>query len=273
MRFKTIHSVQNVRIKAAVRLRRGVHRARQGKTLVDGIRELTRAVSAGVSVQEAYCCRTLCEPAQVDDLLKRLDQAQCQVFEVSEEVFRKVSYGQRADGLVGVALPPRTSLSELRLPANPLIAVLEAVEKPGNLGGIVRSADAAGLAAVVVADERTDLFNPNTIRASLGTVFSMRLCTAETDQLLAWLHAAGMQIYAARVDGERLYTEVDCTGPTALVLGAEAEGLSSAWHTAGVTSIHLPMCGVADSLNVSATAAVLFYEARRQRSSKQAFQQ
>jgi TrmH family RNA methyltransferase len=266
MRRTTIHSVQNARIKAAARLRRGAHRGRQGRTLVDGVRELTHALDARVPIEEAYYCPEMCQLEPMEDLLRRLDQAACQVFQVSPDVFAKIAYGQRGEGVVGVAVPPRTRLSDLRPPANPLVAVLEGVEKPGNLGAIVRSADAAGLAAVVVTDPRTDVYNPNTIRASLGTVFSMPLCTAETAELLPWLKTAGMQICAARVDGQRLYTDVDFTGPTALVLGSEAEGLSAAWQAAGVTTMQLPMCGVADSLNVAATAAVLFYEARRQRS-------
>ncbi|NIL96210.1 MAG: RNA methyltransferase [Planctomycetales bacterium] len=269
MRRRTIHSPQNARIKAAARLRRGAHRARQGKTLIDGIRELNRALDAGVAIEEAFYCPDSGEIEQIGELLRRLDSTRCQVFPVRPEVLAKLAYGQRAEGPVGVAVPPQTRLHDLQLPPNPLVAVLEGVEKPGNLGAIIRTAEAAGLAAVVVADPRTDLYNPNTIRASLGTVFRMPLCTAKTDELLPWLQAAGMQICAARVDGQRLYTELDFSGPTALLLGAEATGLSDAWPAAEVVSIQIPMCGISDSLNVAATAAVLFYEAHRQRSGRE----
>jgi TrmH family RNA methyltransferase len=157
-------------------------------------------------------------------------------------------------------------LSQLELPTAPLIAVIESVEKPGNVGAILRSADGAGVDAVVIADPRTDLFNPNTIRASLGTVFDQNVCTASGEETLAWLRRLNVTAYAARPDAEQLYTQADYRRGAAIVLGSEAEGLSELWRGAGVAGIRLPMRGIADSLNVSATAAVLFYEAQRQRS-------
>ena len=144
------------------------------------------------------------------------------------------------------------------MPANPLVAVLEGVEKPGNLGAMLRSADGAGVSALVVADPRTDLFNPNVIRASLGTVFSLPVAAAAPGDVLAWLRGHGLQILAARVEGAVSYTEVDYRRPTAIVLGSEAQGLTSHWSGDDVRAIRLPMLGVADSLNVSAVAAVLF---------------
>jgi TrmH family RNA methyltransferase len=148
---------------------------------------------------------------------------------------------------------------------HPLVVVLEGVEKPGNLGALLRSADAAGVSALVLADSRVDLYNPNAIRASLGTIFSLPVCEAASGEVLAWLQQHELQIFAARVDGSVPYTERDYRGPTAFVLGAEATGLTSAWNAPDITAIHLPMRGIADSLNVSATAAVLFYETLRQR--------
>jgi TrmH family RNA methyltransferase len=163
-----------------------------------------------------------------------------------------------------VARPPQTTLDDLRLPACPLVAVLEGVEKPGNVGAVLRSADAAGVSALIVADGGTDLYNPNTIRASLGTIFSMPVRAAPAPNVRDWLSSRQIPIFAARVDATTSYTDVDFTGPAAIVLGSEAAGLSQVW-TAGVTPIRLPMHGAADSLNVSATAAVLFYEVLRQR--------
>ena len=145
------------------------------------------------------------------------------------------------------------------------MAVLEGLEKPGNVGAVLRSADGAGVDAVIVADPRTDLFNPNTIRASLGTVFGAGVCTATAAETLAWLRRLGVPIFAARPEATLDYADVDYRGGAAIVLGSEAEGLSAAWTAADVTAMRLPMRGVADSLNVSATAAVLFYEAQRQR--------
>ena len=143
--------------------------------------------------------------------------------------------------------------------------MLEGVEKPGNVGAVLRSADAAGVSAVIVADGRTDLFNPNAIRASLGTIFTMQVCEAASGEVLAWLRGKRFQIIAARVDGSVGYMKVDYRRPTAIVLGGEAAGISPIWSGDDVTAVHLPMRGAADSLNVSVTAAVLFYEALRQR--------
>ncbi len=146
-----------------------------------------------------------------------------------------------------------------------MVAVVEGVEKPGNLGAVLRSADGAAVDAVVAASPRTDLFNPNAVRASAGTIFTVPLAAAPTVDVLAWLRERGLRIVAARVDAGQRYTELDLTGPLALVVGAEADGLGVAWSAPDVTAVHLPMLGVADSLNVSVSAAILFYEARRQR--------
>jgi TrmH family RNA methyltransferase len=146
------------------------------------------------------------------------------------------------------------------------VAVLEKIEKPGNIGAVVRSADAAGVSAVIVADAAGDLYNPNAIRASLGTIFTLPVCAASSAETIAWLRKQKFKIFAARVDGAMDYAACDFAGPCAFILGNEAEGLSGDWHSDDITSIRLPMRGAADSLNVSATAAVLFYEALRQRS-------
>jgi TrmH family RNA methyltransferase len=183
----------------------------------------------------------------------------------SEAVFAKLAFGERSEGLVAIVRIPSLELDAVALPADPLVAVVEGVEKPGNLGAILRTADGAAVDAVVAASPRTDLFNPNAIRASAGTIFSIPLAAADTSDVLAWLRGGGLRIVAARVDAPQRYTDVDLTGPLALVVGAEAEGLGDAWSAADIVAVHLPMLGVADSLNVSVSAAILFYEARRQR--------
>ncbi len=160
---------------------------------------------------------------------------------------------------------PDVSLGALHLPGDPLVIVLEGVEKPGNLGAVLRSADGAGADAVIVADPRTDLFNPNAVRASLGSIFTVPLAAGSSTEVRNHLAAAGLRVVAARVDGAITYTEVDLRGPLAIVLGSEADGLTGAWADEGVVAVRLPMLGVADSLNVSIAAAVLLYEARRQR--------
>lgn len=261
-----ITSLHNQRIKDAARLRDRRQRDKQGRIMIDGARELARAIEAGVELLEAFVCEPLCHTDEARRVLSQLAATRAELLPVSSEVFQKLAFGHRAEGVLAVARTPCRTLAELTLPDEPLVAVVEAVEKPGNLGAVVRSADAAGVSAVLAAGHGTDLYNPNVIRASLGTVFTLRVCAAATIEIQAWLRERGFAMFAARPDAERLYTEVRYTGRTALVLGSEAAGLSDAWRSDDVTPIKLPMRGRADSLNISAAAAVLFYEALRQRS-------
>jgi TrmH family RNA methyltransferase len=260
-----ITSLQNPHVKNAARLRDRRHREKQGRILIDGARELRRAIDAGVRLIEVFVCEPLCRTEQARQLLATLPSTGAVVYSVAERVFGNLAFGERAEGVLGVAATPETTLDRLRLSEVPLIAVLEGVEKPGNVGAVLRSADAAGLSALIVADPLTDLYNPNAVRASLGTIFSMPVASATVADALRWLRRHGLTIFAARVDGSVSYTEADFRGPAAIVLGSEVQGLSTAWSGPEVTAIRLPMRGVADSLNVSATAAVLFYEALRQR--------
>ncbi|MCJ7712220.1 MAG: RNA methyltransferase, partial [Chloroflexi bacterium] len=184
---------------------------------------------------------------------------------VSGTVLDRLAYGDRAEGLVAIVRIPDLVLAGLGLPAEPLVVVLEGVEKPGNLGAVLRTADAAGADAVIAADPRTDLFNPNAIRASLGTIFAVPMASGSSIDVHDYLAARGIRLVVARVDADAPYTDVDLRGPVALILGSEADGLSAVWTGSFVVPVNLPMLGVADSLNVSITAAVLLYEARRQR--------
>ncbi|MGI8703073.1 MAG: TrmH family RNA methyltransferase [Candidatus Limnocylindrales bacterium] len=260
-----ITSIQNPRVRAAVRLRDRRDRTEAGLTLVDGLRELRRALDAGTELVELYACEALCTAPRCREILERVRAAGVPITTVSEDVLSRLSFGDRVEGVLGVARLPQRQLSDLHLPEGPLVAVLEGVEKPGNIGAVMRSADGAGLSAVIAADGGTDLFNPNVIRASIGIVFSMPVAAATTSQTVAWLNQNGLQIVAASLDATIDYAEIDYTGPTAIVLGAESVGLSDAWTGPEVSRVRLPMLGVADSLSVSAAAAVLFYEARRQR--------
>ncbi len=258
-------SFANPRIKAATALRDRRERDRTGLTLIDGARELRRALDAGVAVVEAFVCEPLLAGPDARVALDLLRAGTAPVQVTTEPVFVRLAFGERAEGLLAVVRIPSTALQDVVLPADPLVVVIEGVEKPGNVGAVLRSADGAGADAVVAASPRTDLFNPNAIRASAGTVFTVQLAAAATTDALAWLRAEGLRIVAARVDAPRLYTEIDLAGPVALVLGAEAEGLTDAWSGADIEAVRLPMLGVADSLNVSVSAAILLYEARRQR--------
>ena len=261
-----ITSRQNPRVKDAVRLRTGRGRARQGRFIIDGDREIVRAVEAGIRPVEAFVCETLCDPAKTPPVLESLRAAGAELLPVTVDVFQKLSFGDRDEvGIVVVAETPQRCLADLRLPPEPLVAVVEGIEKPGNLGAILRSADASGVDAVVVADGATDLFNPNTIRASLGTVFRANVVEATAAATIVWLRQHGLRGIAARPNAELPYTSADFRGGVAIVLGSEAAGLSDAWRGADIVPVRLPMRGLADSLNVSTTAAVLFYEALRQR--------
>jgi TrmH family RNA methyltransferase len=262
---KSITSLQNPRVKDAVRLRSARHRGKQDRLLIDGVREIGRAIRAGISPVEAFVCPSLCTSADSRHAVGLLEQSGCQVWSVTEDVFAKLAFGERHDGVLVVAHAPQVTLADMKPRGAGPIAVIEGVEKPGNVGAILRSADAAGLAAVIVADPATDLYNPNCIRASLGAIFTIPVCTATSAATGAWLRQRGTRMFAARVEASLDYTAADLSGEVAIILGSEAGGLSSQWHAADVTAIRLPMRGAVDSLNVSATAAILFYEAQRRR--------
>jgi TrmH family RNA methyltransferase len=259
-----LSSTANPRVKAALRLRDRRERDRTGLTLVDGAREARRAIEAGVAIVEAFVCEPQADSDDARSVLKMLARGRGWTA-VSQMVSERLAFGDRADGIVVVIRSPVRSLESLDLPPDPLLVVVEGVEKPGNLGAILRSADGAGASAVIAADPRTDLFNPNVIRASLGTIFVRPVVRATSDETIAWLRDRAIRIVAARVDGPILYTEADLAGAVAIVLGSEAAGLTDAWSSAREIEVSLPMLGMADSLNVSAAAAVLLYEALRQR--------
>jgi RNA methyltransferase, TrmH family len=261
-----ITSLQNARVKEAVKLRTRRQREKQGRIVIDGVRELQRAMAGGVRLLEVFVCESLCQGDESQRLLASLPQSGCEVLPVTEAVFEKLAFGERTEGVLAVAETPRPTLASLDLKPQPVVAVLEGVEKPGNVGAVLRSADAAGVSAVIVADGRTDLYNPNAIRASLGMIFTMPVCETASGDVLAWLREHEFAILAARVDGSVPYTTVDYRGPTAIVLGSEAAGLSPIWRDDDIRAVRVPMLGAADSLNLSVTAAVLFYEALRQRS-------
>lgn len=263
--MQPISSLHNPRVKEAVRLRQRRHRDKLRRTLIDGARELQRAISAGVELVEVFVCGPLCQSPDAQTVLSMVAGTKATVVPVTPQVFAKLAFGDRLEGLLGVARMPERSLDELSLPSGALVAVVENVEKPGNLGAILRTADATGVSAVIAAGRGTDLFNPNVIRASLATVFTLPVCAAGVDDALDFLRRNKLPIYAARVDAATLYTGVSLAGPAAVVLGSETAGLTDAWTADDIVPIKLPMLGAADSLNVSVTAAVLFYEALRQR--------
>lgn len=258
-----ITSASNERIKELLRLRR---RSRVGEEiLIDGLREISRAATAGVAILELYYCQELWDAAPGGAMVNTVQAAGAKVVEVTRPVFEKIRYGDRTGGVLAVARRPHRTLDGLTLSPSPLVAILEGVEKPGNLGAIVRTADGAGVEAVIVVDSEIDVYGPNAIRASVSTIFSVPVVEATASAALAWVSARGMQVVAADPAATKLYTSIDMARPTALVYGSESRGLSDAWRGAGTQLVRVPMLGLADSLNVATTAAVMFYEAQRQR--------
>ncbi|OGV66875.1 MAG: rRNA methyltransferase [Lentisphaerae bacterium RIFOXYA12_64_32] len=261
-----ISSLQNPRVKDAVRLWDRRDRDRTGKTLIEGYRELLRALSNQFPVDELFHCPELFQGVNEPALIERFRQTGTQVFQTTPDVFRKMAYRDRPEGLLAVAPQQHRSLADIRLgPLPPLLIVAEAIEKPGNLGTMLRSADATGVDAVILCDRCTDLFNPNVVRASIGTLFSMTVAETTTTEAIAWLQARGVGVLAATPHAAQLYTDVDLTGPTAIVVGTEQHGLSEAWMAQAKIQVRIPMLGQADSLNVATATALLLYEAVRQR--------
>lgn len=276
---ETITSPANPRVKQAARLRDSGERRATGLTLVDGVRELSRAIASGIEIVDVFVSEdalrdTSSRMSGRDACLAACAAARAEVITLGPRAFAKVAFGDRDEGVVGVVRFSSRPLAELTIDAGRPVLVAEGVEKPGNLGAILRTADAAGLAGVIVCDPRTDIANPATIRASLGTVFSVPVAVATTAETIQWARASGRRIVLATPLGSRPWYEVDLSSKALLVVGSEAEGVSPAWidaaaaGTIALESVHLPMRGIADSLNVSVTAAVLAYEALRQSTSR-----
>jgi RNA methyltransferase, TrmH family len=260
-----ITSVRNPRIQEIARLRARHGEVRRGDILIDGHRELRRAIESGVAVHEAFWCSS---PACGDEeklVIDLLADRRVSLTKVNETVFGKIAYGDRKDGIVAVGERPHRELSALRLSAHPLIGAVEGVEKPGNLGAVLRTADGAGVEAILAIDPTTDIYGPNVVRSSLGCVFSVPVVEVTAAQAVEWLASRRIAIVAADPAAPRRYTEVDLTVPIGFVFGNEARGLTGIWKRADVIRASVPMLGLADSLNVSITAALFFYEAMRQR--------
>ena len=259
-----VTSPTNDRVKELVRLRSRRHRDRSGLFLIEGARETERALQAGVELREAYLCPELFSPQAVEAAERLADRGIPRV-ELSEPPFRKASLRDGPDGILSVARTWRPRPDALTLGRTPLLLVIDGLEKPGNVGALLRTADAAGVTAVFVTGEGTDVFNPNVIRASMGSVFSRPVIPVATDALTRYLAARKVAVVATSPGAERLYWEVDLTGPTAVVVGSEHAGLEADWLDAAERRVRIPMHGLADSLNAATAGALLLYESLRQR--------
>ncbi len=260
-----IASLQNPRVKAVVGLRQRSDRDERGEMIIEGYRELKRAIENRHFPKTLFHCPALFMGTNEPALIESARQTGAEIVECTAPVFEKMSYRDRPEGLLAVAPQVRRSLDDLNLPDRPLIVVAEAIEKPGNLGTILRTADAAGVHAVIVCDRCTDINNPNVVRASIGTLFSLPVAEASSEATIAWLRERHIQILAATPHTDFEYYDVDLKGGTAIVVGTEQYGLSDRWMSQADLKVRIPMLGQADSLNVAAATTILLYEAVRQR--------
>ncbi|MBI5382731.1 MAG: RNA methyltransferase [Opitutae bacterium] len=260
-----ISSLQNPRVKQLVKLRDRRPRDEAGVFLVEGYREIRRALEKSVPLQELYYAPEWFLGENEPALIAQAEAAGARLFELTRDAFAKVAYRERPDGLLAVAPQWHRALADLALPVAPFLLVVEAIEKPGNLGTILRSADAAGCDAVIVCDPVTDIFNPNVVRASTGVLFSVPLVVAESTGVHAWLREKGIRAIATTPAATTLYTDADLRGPLAVVMGSEQYGLSDFWLKNADLPVRIPMAGQADSLNVAMATIITLFEAVRQR--------
>lgn len=264
MSVKKISSLSNPEIIRIVKLqRKSSERKKLNRFVVEGVREVSLALQTGVKVLQLFICPEIFKEAPSYPIdLERYDS---KTIKVTTQVYSKVAYRTDSEGIMLVASRIDKSLTELKLPENPLLIVLEKVEKPGNLGAILRTCDAVKADAVVVCDPKTDIYNPNVIRSGLGCLFTNQVVVCSTTDFIAWANKKGITLMLASLQTRNKYFEEDMTQPLAMVFGTEANGLSEEWYNANHTGLKIPMLGKTDSLNVSVSVAVLAYEAIRQR--------
>lgn len=254
-----ITSQQNAKVKHLIALQqKSSLRREEGLFVVEGRRELMHCLSAGFVAESVFLCEGLCDG-------EGLSVGNAKVYIVPPSVYERIAYRGSTEGVVAIVRSRQQTLDDLQLPENPLMIVLESVEKPGNLGAVLRSADAARADAVVVCDALTDLYNPNLIRASIGAVFTVPVVACSSEECIRFLKSRGIQILTAQLQDSHLYYDTPMAGPTAIVMGTESTGLTDQWREAATAHIRIPMRGRLDSLNVSVSAAILLFEAVRQR--------
>jgi RNA methyltransferase, TrmH family len=255
-----ITSFQNIVVKKAQALREARERREQGMTIIDGAREIKRAFEAGIIMERVFYVK-----GQHEALLKQIESKKVESVEVSSQVMEKLAYGERHEGIIALAKIPLLALKDLKLSKEPLVVVLESLEKPGNLGAVLRTCDGVGVEAVLVCDPKTDVYNPNVIRSSTGVIFRIPVVCSNSQEIYTFLKSKKIKICASQPSAQKLYTQINFKGAWALVLGSEDQGLSDSWPALADMSVKIPMKGLADSLNVSISAAIILYEALRQR--------
>ncbi len=261
-----ITSLTNSRIKEVLRLRKSNERLKNDQTIVEGDKEILCALKSEAAFQDVFVCPMLVKDHLHHPIIKEFVKRNLPIHEIGKDVLEKISYGNRRDGFLALCRPKWYTLNVFGESKHPeLFVVLEAVEKPGNLGAVLRTTDAVGADGIIVCDQKTDLFNPNIIRSSIGTVFTQKVVSASNADVLKFFQERKVKIYAALPESSENYTKMNFKESAAIILGSEDKGLSVFWKKNADRSIKLPMKGLADSLNVSITAAVVLYEAFRQR--------
>lgn len=259
-----ITSLRNPGIKTVISLRKRRERERAGLIVIEGIREVSRAIEASASIPQVYYCPAIIPAAESSALLGRLESAGASITPVSARIYEKMAYRESSEGICVLAARPSDSLTGPEREGKGFYIVADGIEKPGNLGAIFRSADGSGARGIIVTGTGTDIFNPNVIRASIGTVFSVPRAEMSAEEAAGWLKENGVRIIAAIPDAKMLYYEADLSPPCAIVVGSEDKGVGDLWLEAADERVTIPMKGAADSLNVSVSASILAYEAARQ---------
>ena len=260
--MKQITSVQNPYIKSLLLLQeKAKERKKTGNFLIEGKREISLAIKGGYSIDTLLFYPDLITEKEINEFVRYANN----IIEINKDVFEKLAYRESSEGVIAVANSKSFSLSDLKLKENPLLLIAEAPEKPGNIGALLRTADAANLDAVIIANPIGDLYNPNIVRSSVGCLFTNQIATGTTTEIISFLKDRKINFYCATLQNSTYYHTQDYTAPSALVVGTEAIGLSTEWREAATQNIIIPMQGEIDSMNVSVAAAILIFEAKRQR--------
>ncbi|MFA4942003.1 MAG: RNA methyltransferase [Patescibacteria group bacterium] len=257
--MEIITSAQNPKIKEIIKLQKPRERKAGGLIVVEGHQEILMALGAGFEIEKLFFCPDLAGKKRIEKI------EEDRVISVVPAVLKKIAFRENPDGFLALVKYKIFNLDKIKLSKNPLVIVLESVEKPGNLGAILRSADAAGVDAVIISDQRTDIYNPNVIRASLGTVFTNQIAVSSVKEIQKWLSLNKIKSLAATPEANRLYAEINYQGGIAIVMGEEHKGLSQEWLEKADEKVRIPMAGKIDSLNVSVSTAIILFEAIRQR--------
>ena len=259
--MKRITSTQNSYIKLLISLKEKAKvRQREGLFLIEGKKELSLAFQGGYEIKKILFCPEICSENDINKIVSNVE-----LIHITKEIFKKLAYRDNSGGLIGIAKSKDLDLSSLKLSDNPLVLVAEAIEKPGNIGALLRTADAADIDAVIIANPKGDLYNPNIIRSSIGCLFTTRIATGSNKEIISFLKENKLTIYCASLQNSSCYHISDYTASTAFVVGSEAFGLSKEWVEAADNHIVIPMQGKIDSMNVSVSAGILIFEAKRQR--------